>query len=144
MGGVAGVWSVFGPPSFKWVGVCTQSTLQSVFRQTDSWSNRLRRAVGSLASDLSSLGPLYSSLVNSTKFRIVLIVLGTGVQVGISALLTKQWQLIFQISQEPLGFYVQPCAQACVCVCVAVIECDEVCCESSGAPLGPAPLCMLL
>lgn len=40
--------------------MCVCMCLQSVLKQTDSWSNRLRRAVGSLGSDLSPLGPLYS------------------------------------------------------------------------------------
>lgn len=87
-------------PSFKRVGVCAQRALLSVFRQTDSWSNRLRRAVGSLGYDLSPLGPLHSSLVNS-KFKTILIVLWLGgYQVEHRVYLSKRGSEIFSVTRE--------------------------------------------
>ena len=135
-------------PSFKRVGVCAQRALLSVFRQTDSWSNRLRRAVGSLGYDLSPLGPLHSSLVNS-KFKTILIVLWLG---------DIRWSTVFicpngglksflwhvkatdTLKKSEKHFHVLPCAKVFKSLCVVVIECDGVCCEGRG-PLA-LPLCV--
>lgn len=90
---MSGSWSAFGAPSLKWVGVCTQSALQSVFRKIDSWSNRLTRAVGSLVSDLSTLvfTPHWSTASSSKLFCNVLMGEYCG-PVTICPLLTRQWQ----------------------------------------------------
>lgn len=63
---MTGAWSTCCAPSFNgWVCECVCVfvcvVLSSLsFRQTDSWSNRLKGAVGSLGGDLSPLGPLSS------------------------------------------------------------------------------------
>lgn len=132
MGGVMGGWSVFGAPSLKRVGVCAQGALWSVFRQTDSWSNKLRRAVGSLDSDLSPLGPLYSSYGQNCFHCIVAVVAG-------GALLTMVWrQPILQRNQKTLTFSL-PCAKVfsslCVLLWLSVTGCTV-------PPALPLPFCV--
>lgn len=105
MGGVIGGWSGLGASSLKKMGVRIRSSV--AFRQTDSWSNRLRRAVGSLGSDLSPLDPLHSSYgrhIQNCFHSIVAVVAG-------GALLTvRQSREI----RKPLTFHAPPFAKVCL------------------------------
>lgn len=132
-------------PSFKWVGVCAQRALFSVFRQTDSWSNRLRRAVGSLGSDLSPLGPLYSSLVNS-KFKTIFIVLWLGVPGGAPCLFvqTGVWNLFCDTRRQQIlwrnqkRFFMFCPVPKCLSPCLLLWLSVTGCAVRAGAP-SPCP-----
>lgn len=99
--------------------------------------------MGSLGSDLSPLGPLQSSLVNSPKFNTILIVLSQRwfVQMVVSNLfVTCKWNGYLQKLRKHLLLHVLPCAKVFKSVCSVLIECDGLCC-GGRAPFA-LPLCV--